>query len=158
MQKIWSFFLILCVVSCNLNNSKASKKKEFVAEALDSINWDDVEVYPLFYDCNEDDKKVIQRQCFETTLINHLIVCLEKTNLEVDNDIADIIKVDFIIKKTGVISVSYIEKKPYIDKLLPNLREVISKCLSSLPRVEPALVRGREVDSKFKLPIIINVR
>jgi hypothetical protein len=158
MQKIWGVFLILIASSCNLIQVSEADKEKLAEDLRSTIDWAEVDDYPLFDDCDEGVNKVLQRACFESTIKNHLFNCLEAADLNIEEKIVDEVKVEFTINRLGVIKVEHIQQKPEIAAALPQLNKHIEDCLQTLPRVAPALKRNMEVDSKFVLPIIINIQ
>lgn len=158
MQKSWVIFFLFFATSCNLFYTKETDKDNIVAAEVKSINWLDVDRYPMFEDCDETDEKIFQRECFESILVSHINSCMNKAELETDEDLHAVIKVDFKINRFGEISVVAIEEHDEINRLLPNIHDLLKDCIYKLPKVAPALKRSIPVDTQFRIPVIFNVQ
>jgi hypothetical protein len=98
-----------------------------------------------------------KKQCFETTLANHISTQLAKETFVVTQDINDTIILEFLISEKGQLQI----EKFTVDSLtiaeLPNIQQIIESSLDSLPPIYAALKRGQQVKTQFKLPIILQV-
>ena len=57
------------LVSCNLFASKEKKMRKLVEQEMRDINWNDIDSYPLFENCDETQTKKGQRECFEQEVL-----------------------------------------------------------------------------------------
>ncbi len=144
------------MASCNWFASREAKTQKLVEAELQSIDWNDVDQYPLFDDCDETVTKIIQRECFENTLLLHFSMTLQDFEFVLDKDVDDSIYVDFLVNKEGSVTVLDIEQNSAVQEQIPEFNGIITQSLKSLPRVEPALKRGIPVDAKFRIPIVLN--
>ncbi|GLB52610.1 hypothetical protein NBRC110019_16500 [Neptunitalea chrysea] len=120
------------------------------------INMNEVDVYPLFEDCDETSNKQLQKICFEDhlrTLFNDLLAAHKFT---VEEDINDTIYLYFVVDNTGKIQYRRTEKNSKLNLLLPNIDSLLEAQTKELPTIYPAQKQGIKVASKCKLPIIIN--
>lgn len=156
MRKLWILGILCLFSSCDWFASKEVKTQKLVNEEMQNIDWNDVDQYPLFYDCDETASKEGQKECFETTLLTHFSMALQDFEFVLSEDFKDAIYVDFLIDKDGSISVLKIEKNDAIDAQMPEFNGILARSLKSLPRVEPALKRGIPVGAKFRIPIVLN--
>lgn len=155
MQK---FLLISCLsllASCELFMSKEDKTQKMVNEELLSIDWNDVDQYPLFEGCDETVTKQVQRDCFQNSMMNHFSQALDSLQFQVNNDINDTMYVDFLIDEHGFISVLNVEEKPDILNEIEDFNTQITSRFKDLT-VAPALKRGIPVSLRFRLPIVVN--
>lgn len=129
-----------------------------VEEELQSIDWNDVDQYPLFDDCDETVSKTAQRECFENTLLLHFSMTLQDFEFALDEEVDDTIYVDFLVDREGGMSVLDIQENNMIKEQIPEFDAIITQSLKSLPRVEPALKRGIPVNAKFRIPIVLNTK
>ena len=63
--------------SCQYFDKQVPSEKELLQKELKSINWNEVDEYPSFVDCNKMDSKTERQQCFFqylTTLIQEKIM------------------------------------------------------------------------------------
>ncbi|SDQ23214.1 hypothetical protein [Flagellimonas zhangzhouensis] len=157
MRKLWSitFFLGL-LVSCELFESKEVKTQKLVNEELLAIDWNDVDQYPLFEDCDETADKEAQRECFQNVISEYFAEALAGLEFQVRNDLHDTVYIDFLIDEHGFISVLNVEEKTSVLNEISNFNDKISARLNDLTTVAPALKRGNPVGLRFRLPLVLN--
>lgn len=124
-----------------------------------AIDFNDVDVYPLFMDCNNCDTSEKQNLCFEMELIRRLQKLTSKKVLDASGKVNDTVLVDILVNTQGKISVVKIHKNENVAEQLPELDSLLYKSIASLPAaVQPSLKRGIPVNSMFKLPILVSVK
>lgn len=156
MRKLIFFSLFGLFMSCELFTSKEEQTKKRVNEELLAIDWNDVDQYPLFDDCDETVSKQIQRECFQTVILGYFSRGLDSLQFQVDTDLNDTVYVHFVIDEHGFISVTEIEENQAVLNEIKDFNSKISDQLNDLTTVSPALKRGIPVSLRFKLPIILN--
>ena len=156
MPKIWAILIICSFSSCDFFQSKNAKTQELINQEMLNIDWNDVDNYPLFEDCDETLTKTGQRECFERELLDHFSAILREFEFVLSQDIDSTVYVDFMIDKGGRISVLEIEKDNAIDLQMPEFDGIIIQSLKGLPPLAPALKRGIPVKAKFRIPIVLN--
>lgn len=127
-----------------------------VNQEMLTIDWNDVDNYPLFESCDETISKRGQRECFESELLKHFLTTLQEFEFVIDPKVNKTVLVDFLIDHEGKVSVLHIEKDKKIDVLMPEFNGIVSQSLKNLPPLAPALKRGIPVNVKFRIPIILN--
>tara|TARA_R110002049_G_scaffold72015_5_gene185747 strand:- start:20381 stop:20833 length:453 start_codon:yes stop_codon:yes gene_type:complete len=148
---------MLCgFTSCDFFESKDAKTQKLVNQEMLNIDWNDVDQYPLFSECDETVTKVLQKKCFEETLFLHILSTLQKYEFTVDNEVKDTVYVEFISESNGGITVLNISNSEIFGARTSEFNEKIEQSLNSLPQLEPALKRGIPIRSKFRIPIVIN--
>lgn len=152
---IAAFFLL---ASCDLFTSKEIKTQELVNQELKNIDFNDVDQFPLFVNCDETNTKIANRACFEDTLLKHFSKALGDFEFVLKEEVADTLYVDFVMDKEGMIAVLDIENNAIMEQQLPEFDAIIERCLLTLPRATPALKRGIPVRAKFRIPIILNTK
>ncbi|WP_411029927.1 hypothetical protein [Spongiimicrobium sp. 3-5] len=155
MRKLCALGLLCLFSSCDWLASKEVKTKKLVSKEMQSINWNDVDQYPLFLDCDETASKEGQRACFENTLLTHFSMALQDFEFIFDEEFQGTAYVDFLVDNDGTLKMLKIEKHDSIDTQMPEFDGIIARSLKSLPRVEPALKRGIPVSAKFRIPIVL---
>lgn len=152
--------LLVCFVlaSCNFFESKEKRTQEFINAELRQIDWNSIDSYPLFLDCDETASKESQRQCFEQKLTTHFEATLNEFEFIIDSDSNPVVFVIFVIDAEGRIKVVDIEKDPAIVKQMPEFDGIISQSLKNIPAIAPALKRGVPVSAKFRIPIQLNTK
>ena len=72
-MRLFLMVLVLCgFISCDFFESKDKKTQKLVDQELLEIDFNDVDDYPLFDDCDETATKEQQKSCFEDRLTSHL--------------------------------------------------------------------------------------
>ncbi|HDZ13722.1 MAG TPA: hypothetical protein ENH60_02330 [Pricia sp.] len=122
---------------------------------MQSIDWEDVDQYPLFVDCDELASKPEQKKCFMQTLLRHFSKSLQESDLLLTEAVKDTIFVNFKMEDTGAITLMDITNGERISQQVPGFQNQIEKSLHSLPKIEPALKRGIPVSAKFRIPIVL---
>ena len=158
MRKFVILALLGLFVSCDWFMSKEVKTQKLVDQEMQSIDWNELDEYPLFDNCDETDSKTVQKECFETTLLSHFSSTLHEFDFELDAEINDTVYVDFIMDKEGWISVLKIDKNAAVNSQIPEFNAIITRSLKNLPKVAPALKRGIPVSAKFRIPIVLNTK
>ncbi len=148
--------VLLGFVSCSIFESKDKKTQRLVDEELQQIDWNDVDNYPLFDNCDETAIKVAQKSCFEQRILAHLSHDLQVFKWESESDIDDVIFLDFMVDSTGDVAIIDIQNKEILGEQMEQFSNKIGESLKRLPHVEPALKRGIPVRAKFRIPIFIN--
>ena len=156
MRKWVILGLCWLLASCAWFESREVKARKLVEAQLEGIDWNDVDQYPLFDDCDETAIKEAQRACFEETLLLHFSQTLRDFEFLMADDVEDTLYMDFIVDREGSISVLDIEQNNDVADQIPEFNGVITQSLKSLPRAAPALKRGIPVNAKFRIPLILN--
>ena len=151
--------MVLCgLASCKLFDSSEKKTQELIEKQLGEIDWNEVDSYPLFEDCDENLTKTAQRECFENELLKHCSKTLNEFEFILEPGIDPIVIVDFLVDKDGRIAIIAIEKDSAIDKQMPEFEGIIRQSLKRMPPLAPALKRAIPVKAKFRIPIALKVK
>ena len=142
-------------MACNGSVKREQKTQELVDREIRSIDWEDVDQYPLFVDCDELASKPEQKRCFMETLLRHFSKSLQESDLVLTEEVRDTIFVNFRMEDTGAITLIDIKNDEQIGPQLPTFEDQIKKSLNNLPKIEPALKRGIPVSAKFRIPIVL---
>lgn len=125
---------------------------------LREIDWNSIDTYPLFLDCDETATKEQQRQCFEQRITAHFEETLNEFEFIVDSEDNPTVAVIFVIDADGEIDILEIEKDRYILKQMPEFDGIVTQSLKTVPEITPALKRGIPVSTKFMIPIQLNTK
>lgn len=150
-------FTLFCF-SCDGIITQKKSSDEFLKEELKTINWNEVDSYPLFLNCNEGATKIKQQSCFETTLHNHLISSIQKQELVSSILIEDTILIHFNITRDSEFLITEIVGDSLTYDTFPNLQNLLFESIKHLPNVSPALKRGVPVSTEFVLPLVIKTQ
>jgi hypothetical protein len=147
-------FSLFCI-SCDGIITQKKSSDEFLEEELRTINWNEVDTYPLFPDCDESETKINQQRCFETTLHNHLKGLIYNQELVSSIEIDDTLLIHLSISKDSGFFITEIAGDSLTFDTFPELQNQLYESISLLPKVEPALKRGVPVNTMFVLPLVI---
>ncbi len=156
MRKFFTILMVCSFTSCIFFESADEKTQKLIRKELQSIDWTDVDKYPLFNDCDETASKTAQKKCFIKTLSSHFTSTLQEFQPVLDKTVNDTVFIDFVVENTGDISILNIHNKQVLEKQVQEFEKKITESLVSLSRIEPALKRGIPVSTKFRIPIIIH--
>ena len=157
MRKAW-LISVLCFLlfSCEYFASRETKTQQLVNDELLAIDWNKVDAYPLFENCDETVSKPEQRACFESTMLQHFSNALADLEYSVQNDLNQQLHIDFLVDEHGFITISQVEENSAIAAAIPGFYNEINTRLNNLTTVKPAHKRGVPVSVKFRLPIVLN--
>ena len=122
---------------------------------LMAIDWNDVDQFPLFEECNEMAPKTEQRSCFELGMLQRFGEAFSDAVYEVDQEIKDTLFVDFEVDEDGFVNITEIGENANIEDMVPGFRDEIRARFKDIT-VIPAHKRGINVKIKFRLPIVLN--
>lgn len=157
MRQICVFLLLMMLTSCEYFNVKKTSSEAILKEELKTFNWNDVDEYPTFSICDSLLVKHEKKQCFGSVLNTHITNYLQKEAIIVTQDINDTIDLQFKISDIGVLTLLNAKIDSLTIEQIPNIKSLLAKSLDSLPNIFPAIKRGQQVTTEFKLPIIISV-
>ena len=155
MLRWWCFFLSIFLVSCDFFLSREEQTQRLVNEELLTIDWNDVDQYPLFENCDETTSKTGQRECFQRTMLSYLNNAFKDLAYEVENDLADTLYIDLLIDEHGFITLLEVDEGNSIQQI-PNFGKDVGDLLNDLTTVAPALKRGVPVSVRVRLPLVLN--
>ena len=142
--------------ACSLFSSKEKRTQKLVAKEMEQIDWNTLDHYPLFVECDELMTAETQRSCFEESLVKKLSDGLSAYDLVLENQVSTVIYIDLLVDMEGKIKVVDMERNPDILAQIPDFNRMIQREVNELPKVEPALKRGVPVNVKFRIPIELN--
>jgi len=153
LRQIIAIFILLFFTSCDFFSPDRSmpQDQEFLSMEVD---YNTVDVYPLFRACNNCDAYEKQNLCFESVLVNNLEKTLNKNEIVAKKDVFGPVFIDLLISKTGKIKITKINTSQEIRASIPEIDSILKKGVEKLPViVQPALKRGIPVEVQFRLQI-----
>ncbi len=147
--------LIIGISSCRYFETEKISSETFLEEEINSINWNDVDSYPVFKECEGVSGKLETKSCFETTLSKFLYKSINSEKIIVLSDLNEEILIEFIVNEKGNLKVNSIAVDSLLQVELPELKDVIFESIDSIQPIAPAYKRGIPVRTTFKLPILI---
>lgn len=152
------FLLILIsigITSCQFFETEKISTEAFLEEEKKSINWKDVDTYPVFKECEGISDKLETKSCFETTLINQLYHSINSEKFIASSDLNEEVLIEFIVNEKGNLKINSIKMDTILQRKLPQLKNYIMTSIDSLQPIAPAYKRGIPVRTSFNLPISI---
>jgi hypothetical protein len=155
-----TLIIIFCFLSISCEFDFQIDKKitvdEFITEELKSLNWNDVDQYPVFENCLEINNIKNKNNCFVETITSSFRENLKTNNLVLNRTLIDTIRMVLKVDKTGKISIENMNISDQNNKYKEVITKSFENTVSSLPKLYPAIKRGQEVDVIFNMPIIIS--
>ncbi len=169
MQKRW--FIISVVWALLFQGCDSFMQRNFptaeriASERIDTINWNQVDRFPLFESCDEMADKETQRACFENTFTTYIHLAMEMEEVTVKKTVNDTVILDLKINHEGIVSILNIQQSDLVAQEIPYLRSYFDTSIKKLPKIFPALKNATSANStqtvpvgmRFSLPIIIHV-
>ena len=148
--------ILVLTISCDFRSRRQTTLlREMAADTI--VDYNAVDVYPLFLDCNNCDTSEKQNLCFEMELARRLQRAFEKESIGSSVIVSDTIQVDILVDTEGLISIVDIKKPERLVTGLSELDSLLYRSVASLPSViQPALKRGIPVNSRYQLPVIVS--
>lgn len=157
MRYLICFFISIILFSCDTIVKKKASSNEILQEELETFNWNDVDIYPSFSSCDAALSKEDKKVCFQNTISSFIFNSISKESITVKQSIHDTVIINFEVSKDGYLTISDIYSNDIVREEMPKLDSLIYKTLDSLPTIFPATKRGQQVNTAFKLPVIIKV-
>jgi len=155
-----TLIIIFCFLSISCEFDFQIDKKitvdEFINEELKSLNWNDVDQYPVFENCLEINNVKNKNNCFVETITNSFRENLKTNNLVLNRTLIDTVRMVLKVDKIGKISIENMTISDQNNKYKKVITKSFENTVSSLPKLYPAIKRGQEVDVIFNIPIIIS--
>lgn len=151
----YTFLLIVffALSSCQFFETEKISSETFYEEEIKTIDWNDVDTFPLFKHCASTTDKESIKQCFYTTLNTEILKTLKQRNLIVHRDVDEKVLVHIHVNETGDLAIDTIEIDSLTALKFPKLESWIYQSIDSLETPLPALKRGIPVKTKFILPV-----
>jgi hypothetical protein len=153
------FALIFCFIicfSCQYFEKKKLNSDIILEQELQTFKWDEVDQYPTFETCDDDNNYEGNKTCFESIFTTHIFEVLKDSDMAFLDSENDTILVNFLVSKTGEITISNLYASQLSEVSIQNLNEILSASLLELPKLYPAIKRSQHVQTVFQLPIILN--
>lgn len=157
MRYLFVFIFILSLTSCEYFNVKKTSSEAILEEELQTFNWNDVDEYPSFSECDESNSKAERTLCFQETITTHITDYLQKEKIVVTQDVKDTMILKFQVSNKGNLELLEAKIDALTTQEIPNIKQLLSQSLDSLPKIFPAIKRGQQVTTAFNLPIVIQV-
>lgn len=155
-----TLIIIFCFLSISCEFDFQIDKKitadEFINEELKSLNWNDVDQYPVFENCLKINNVKNKNNCFVETITSSFRENLKTNDLVLNRTLIDTVRMVLKVDKIGKISIENMTISDQNNKYKEVITKSFENTVSSLPKLYPAIKRGQEVDVIFNIPIIIS--
>ena len=152
-QRLILFFLCgFFLVSCEFFQKK-ELSNDLVIDTV--IDYNSVDVFPLFPKCDSIPSQEKQKICTQIKLSEHIYASLVSVNIITSKKVSDTLVITLNIDKMGKVSLSNIHSSVFIQQQILNLDSIIESGIKSLPLLKPAIKREMPVATEFILPIVV---
>ena len=152
------FVLLFCFFySCNYYEKKKLDSDTILMEELKTFNWNEVDRYPNFENCENSIDFQNSKNCFEQTITTYISEYFETQNIIISQTVKDTIRIDLLVSKNGELQISKIQTQELTREQIPSLDSILKRSLEGLPKLYPAIKRSQQVQTAFQLPIIFRV-
>ena len=151
-----NYILFLVLLSCDFNSNKELIVDDLVSDDLKTFNWNDVDTFPRFQNCDTIIDKESNFNCFVNTLTSKLQANLIDNSVVVNSSISDTLIVNFNVTNKGHIVLENTSNESLILDLNLLVDSIFKITVLELPKLYPAIKRGQPVNTKFVLPILIS--
>lgn len=146
---------LLLATACQFFETEKISSEEIYKDEIQTIDWNEVDSYPVFDNCDDSLDKKEQQDCFINTVTTHLYESISRGNMIAVREIDDTLNVNFEVGNDGRLSVLKIEIDSLLQQEFPSLKRLILSSIDSLQPIAPAYKRGIPVKTQFTLPVII---
>ena len=151
-----NYILFLIFFSCDFTFNKELVVEDLVSNDLKTFNWNDVDTYPRFQNCDTIINKESNFDCFVNTITSNLQSNLINNSVVVNSSLSDTLIINFNVTNKGDIVLSELSNESVISELNVLIDSIFKNTVSDLPKLYPAIKRGQPVKTKFILPILIS--
>ena len=119
--------------------------------------WNKNDELPSITSCDQIESESERNICFQQKLTKSIFDNIDFSQIVVDNNLNDTLKISILIGKDGKISLYDSQINLKIRKQIPLIDSILYNAINNLPKVLPAIKTniGVEVNSRFELPLII---
>lgn len=157
MKPIVFLLILLLATSCSYFEKKKIYSEDLLEEELQTFNWNEVDTYPTFSNCDSIIVKADSKACFQNTLVANVNKYLETQNIAVSKDVNDTIRLKITIDNKGLLEVESMTFKPETAIQIPEIDSLLRQSLKGIPKIFPAIKRRQQVKTAFELPVIVKI-
>ena len=155
MKKALALLVLILISSCQYFGGEVPSKKELLDKELKAINWNEVDEFPSFSECDKIKDERMQKQCFFeflTQTIQEKLTSDTLANLYPELDTIEV-KVTVFPNSTMKFEPQFPKDSTAYDTI--KIDSILKSRLINFPKVNPATKRGLPVKTQFILPVII---
>ncbi|WP_298371291.1 hypothetical protein [uncultured Lutibacter sp.] len=152
-QLIALLILTGLVLSCTYFVNNTEKATIPVVDTI--IDFNSVDVFPLFPSCDSIPSEEKQKICSQIKLSEQLYASLLSYNLVISEKINDTIFIKLHVDNKGNVSLVNMKFSDLVKNQIPNIDSIVEIGVGKLPKMSPGLKRGIPVTTEFTLPIVL---
>ena len=155
MKKALALLVLILISSCQYFGGEVPSKKELLDKELKAINWNEVDEFPSFSECDKIKDQRMQKQCFFEFLTQTIQEKLSSDTLMMLYPELDTIEVKVTVfpNSTMKFEPQFPKDSTAYDSI--KVDSILQSRLVNFPKVYPATKRGLPVKTQFILPVII---
>ena len=156
MNRGWGLLVLaLLLYSCNYFETKKIDAETLFEEEIATINWEEVDEYPLFASCDETASKQGQLVCFHTKLSAKVATVINDSVSGVMQAVSDTVYMQMKIDTTGRFTLQSLEMDTITRAHLPSLEQWLTSALKNIDPIAPATKKGIPVATIYTLPVVL---
>ena len=150
-------FVLVILIGFLLNSCDFFQKKKIDEDQLIDtiIDFNSVDMFPLFPDCEDIPSQEKQRICTQIKLSEHLYASLHASQIKTLRKINDTVLLKLKIDAEGRVALIAINASDLLNQQLPKMDSLIKNGVANLPILKPAIKRGIPVATEFSLAIVV---
>lgn len=156
IPKVFFLGFLWIIYSCQYFNTERISSETFYEEEIESINWSEVDTYPMFRECETYSEKDEQKTCFQNVVNSAIKAELSEENLVTSQEINDTVTIILQIDKTGKMAIQELIADTLTLKKIPSLSRLFQESIAKISSPSPAYKRGIPVKTTIRLPFILN--
>jgi len=148
--------LSLCLNSCKWFESKEAITDRIVKQDMQTIDWNQIDRYPLFFNCDESASKRSQERCFTLELQQRFARIITTLKDAHARQLMDLNAVVLQITNEGDFELLKVVYGSEMTRV--KLDSMIKLHLEAIPPINPALKRGIPVSVTYRLPVKVALK
>lgn len=149
--------LLICFVflfvSCEFIEKQTKREPIPVVDTI--VDFNSVDAFPLFPECNEIPSRKRQQICFQVNMSEYINAGLKKYPWNAWEQVNDTVMLKLMVDKEGKTSMMGVRISEETQKILPKFDSVLRESVKEVPQLKPAIKRDIPVATSFVLPIIL---
>ncbi|MFZ9674213.1 MAG: hypothetical protein ACO3A1_07990 [Flavobacteriaceae bacterium] len=155
MQKSALLFLVFLLASCQWFAPKEALKQDILSQDRQTVDWKQVDRYPVFDGCGEEMSQTELLACFTESLSDQLSVVLKQSTTSHSLSSSDTLWGIVRVTAQGHVFMDSLSTPSVaIQDSLPLWQSRFNQVFEKMPVVAPALKRGVPVGSLYRLPMV----
>ncbi len=155
MRYLFAFCILLVLSSCQWFESKGSMTQKLIRQDMESIDWNQVDKFPLYDQCDENASKVSQERCFTESVNAHLEQIFTALTTDHREALSKLTAIKIAVDTTGAIVLEEVIRTEDETDITFDL--LLKDRIGNLPKLYPALKRGLPVRVSCMVPIHIEI-